>query len=95
MGKLPRPEPGETLLKAGVIPMAPAVFLAENVLPQLGINTNEAAAAMGLSASRFAALLAQQEPVTRDIATRLAVLTGMSEQFWLNMQAAADRKATV
>jgi plasmid maintenance system antidote protein VapI len=34
-------------------------------------------------------------PVTRDIASRLAVLMGMSEQFWLNMQAAADRKATV
>ena len=78
-------------MQAGVRPVAPGVFLARRVLRPQHLTPDDAASAMGLDRSTVHGLLAQEVEVDNNIAQRLAEFTGTTRQFWLNMQAAANK----
>jgi addiction module HigA family antidote len=87
------PQPGEVPLAAGVHPVPPAVFLAENYLKPRGLDVAKAAKKMHLPVAVLADVLALRTPVNGSIAACFAEFTRTKPRVWLNMQAAADRAA--
>ena len=56
----------------------------------LRLDTHGLAAALGVTEGRLRPIIADQEPVTSDLALRLAKCFRTSPQFWLGLQAAYD-----
>lgn len=88
-----RKEPGDALVQAGITPVAPGVFLARRILDPQQLQLEDAAKAIGLSKVVLRRLLDQKQPVDNEIAQLLATYTGTTPEFWVRMQAAADRVA--
>lgn len=76
MKTLPNIHPGEVLLEEFLTPM--------------GISQNALARAAGVPPRRINEIVLGKRGVTADTAVRLAAALGMSERFWLGLQADFD-----
>ena len=66
------------------------VILAEEFLTPLGLSQNKAAKAMGVPPRRINEIIHGSRGVTADTSLRLARLLGVSDDFFLNLQADYD-----
>jgi addiction module HigA family antidote len=76
MRRLPNVHPGEVLLEEFLAPM--------------GISQNGLAGAIGVPPRRINEIVLGKRAITADTALRLAHYFGMSEQFWMALQASFD-----
>jgi antitoxin HigA-1 len=70
--------------------MHPGRILHEEYMEPLRLDTAGLAEALGVSAGRLEPIIAREQPVTSDIALRLAKCFHTSPQFWLGLQTAYD-----
>jgi antitoxin HigA-1 len=70
--------------------MHPGRVLREEYMEPLRMDAAALAHALDVAPARIAPLIAAQEPVTSDLALRLARCFRTSPQFWLGLQAAYD-----
>jgi addiction module HigA family antidote len=68
----------------------PGRILLEDYLAPRGISVWHLAKDIGVSARRIYEIVQAQRPITSDIANRLAHYLGMSERYWLELQARHD-----
>ncbi len=80
----------EQALPAGVPPLHPGRQLRDHVLPGLGLSVSQAARELGVARSTLHRLLAGEQAVTPEMATRLARLSGVPARHWLAHQQAHD-----
>jgi len=71
-------------------PIHPGEILAEDVLPDLGMNARQLGEALGVPANRISEILRGRRSITADTALRLGRWLGTSPRFWLNLQQAYD-----
>src|ERR1700692_2054856 len=70
--------------------MHPGRVLREEYMEPMRLDTRGLADALGVSEGRLQPIIADQEPVTSDLALRLAKCFRTSPQFWLGLQTAYD-----
>jgi len=70
--------------------MHPGRILREEYMEPLRLDTAGLAEALGVSSGRLEPIIAREQPVTSDIALRLAKCFHTSPQFWLGLQTAYD-----
>jgi addiction module HigA family antidote len=70
----------------------PGRILLEEFLAPKGISVWHLAKDIGVSARRIYEIVQGQRPINADIAHRLAHYFGMSERYWLDLQARYDGK---
>lgn len=70
----------------------PGAILAEEFLAPMHISPDRLAQEIGIPSQRVAAILAEQASITADIGLRLSKFFGMSEGFWIGLQADYDRE---
>jgi antitoxin HigA-1 len=70
--------------------MHPGRVLREEYMAPLRLDAAALAHALDVPPGRMATLLADEQPVTSDMALRLARCFRTSPQFWLGLQAAYD-----
>lgn len=70
----------------------PGRILLEEYLAPRGISVWHLARDIGVPVRRIYEIVEGQRPITADIAHRLAHYFGMSERYWLDLQAQFDRK---
>ena len=70
--------------------MHPGRVLREEYMEPMRIDTTGLAAALGVTPRRLEPIIADQEPLTSDLALRLAKCFRTSPQFWLGLQTAYD-----
>ena len=68
----------------------PGRILLEDYLAPKGISVWHLAKDIGVPARRIYEIVQAQRPITSDIAHRLAHYFGMSERYWLELQARYD-----
>lgn len=71
-------------------PVHPGRILLEDHLAPRDISVFHLAKDIGVPARRLFEIVQGQRPITADIAYRLAHYLGMSERFWLDLQARHD-----
>lgn len=71
-------------------PPHPGEILREGVLPERAISVTEAARQLGVSRLRFSRFINGRSAVSADLAIRLSMWLGGSEQSWMRMQADYD-----
>ena len=72
------------------IPTHPGALLREDVFPALKMTKSKIAGALGISRSLLYSILAEDAPVTANIALRLGKFLGNGPELWLDMQTAHD-----
>jgi antitoxin HigA-1 len=72
-------------------PPHPGEIMREDMLPRLHLAPAGLAGMLGLPGSAITDLLAERQPVTVEIAKKLAEVFGHSIRFWLGLQAQYDR----
>lgn len=77
------------LLK-GLRPVHPGASLREIILPALGRPKTEIARLLGVSRQTLYDVLNEKQPVTANLALRIAKLVGGGADIWLTMQQAYD-----
>jgi len=70
----------------------PGRILLEEFLAPRGVSVWHLAQDIGVPARRIYEIVQGQRPITADIAHRLAHYLGMSERYWLDLQAKFDGK---
>ena len=70
--------------------MHPGRVLREEYMEPMRLDTAGLADALGVTCGRLEPIIAHQQPVTSDIALRLAKCFHTSPQFWLGLQTAYD-----
>jgi antitoxin HigA-1 len=70
--------------------MHPGRILREEYMEPMRLDTDGLAEALGVSSGRLEPIISRMEPVTSDIALRLAKCFHTSPQFWLGLQTAYD-----
>jgi addiction module HigA family antidote len=70
--------------------MHPGRVLREEYMEPMRLDAAGLACALDVAPGRIAPLIANQQPVTSDLALRLARCFRTSPQFWLGLQAAYD-----
>ena len=68
----------------------PGRVLREEYMEPMHLDTDRLAQALGVPSSQIAPILVDQEPLTSDLALRLARCFRTSPQFWLGLQTAYD-----
>lgn len=71
-------------------PTHPGEALREDYLPDLGWTAEQLADRLRVPAVEVVALLAEERPVTPELALRLGRLFSQTPAFWLNLQQAYD-----
>jgi addiction module HigA family antidote len=71
-------------------PKHPGLFLREMLLPELGMPAVQLAECLGVAPEVLSEIIFEREPVTADMAMRLACFFGNTPQTWLNLQQAYD-----
>jgi addiction module HigA family antidote len=71
-------------------PQHPGALLRDIVLPEHDLDAVAMARVIKLSKERIEDILAEREPVTLDVALRLAMVFGGSAAAWVAMQASHD-----
>ncbi|MBI1775878.1 MAG: HigA family addiction module antidote protein [Proteobacteria bacterium] len=72
------------------IPTHPGAILREDVIPALRMSVSAVAGALGVSRQTLHKILAEQGPVTPEMAVRLGKFCGDGPGIWIRMQAAHD-----
>ena len=70
--------------------MHPGRVLREEYMEPMQLDTPGLAAALGVTEGRLRPIIADEQPVTSDLALRLAKCFRTSPQFWLGLQNAYD-----
>ena len=70
--------------------MHPGRILREEYMEPLRLDTQGLAAALGITEGRLQPIISDLEPVTSDLALRLAKCFRTSPRFWLGLQTAYD-----
>lgn len=70
--------------------MHPGRVLREEFMEPMHLDADRLAQALGIPTSQITPILADREPMTSDIALRLARCFRTSPQFWLGLQTAYD-----
>lgn len=73
----------------------PGRILLEDYLAPRGVSVWHLDKDIGVPARRIYEIVQGQRPITADIAHRLAHYLGMSERYWLDLQARYDGKGDV
>jgi addiction module HigA family antidote len=73
-----------------LMPVHPGRILLEEFLAPKGISVWHLAKDLGVSARPIYEIVQGQRPINADIAHRLAHYFGMSERYWLDLQARYD-----
>ena len=81
------------MIKNGLPPIHPGEFLAE-MLEELGLSQAQFARAIGVSPMRISRVINGTRPVTAELALLFGRALDQSPQYWLNLQADYDLKAT-
>jgi addiction module HigA family antidote len=68
----------------------PGRILLEEFLAPKGVSVRHLAKDIGVPVRRIYEIVQGQRPITADIAHRLAHYLGMSERYWLDLQARFD-----
>lgn len=74
----------------GPKPLHPGTVLRECVLPGLGLTVSQASRDLGVCRQTLHRVLAGTAAVTPEMALRLARLSSLPGQFWLDLQQAYD-----
>jgi len=70
--------------------MHPGRVLREEYMDPMHLDADRLAQALGVPSSQITPVLVDQEPLTSDLALRLARCFRTSPQFWLGLQTAYD-----
>jgi len=70
--------------------MHPGRVLREEYMEPMRLDADGLATALGVAACQIQPVIADQEPLTSDLALRLARCFRTSPQFWLGLQTAYD-----
>ena len=81
------------MINNGLPPIHPGEFLAET-LEELGLSQAQFARAIGVSPMRISHVINGTRPVTAELALLFGRALDQSPQYWLNLQADYDLKAT-
>lgn len=81
------------MIKSGLPPIHPGEFLAET-LEELGVSQAQFARAISVSPMRISHVINGTRPVTAELALLFGRALDQSPQYWLNLQADYDLKAT-
>ncbi len=81
---------GEPMDFVKVAPTHPGEILALDFLQPMGITANALAIAIGVPANRLQAIAKGRRAITADTALRLSRYFGLSEGYWVNLQARYD-----
>ena len=68
-------------------PITPGEILSEDFLKPLGISQYRIAKAIGVSPTRIGEIIHGKRRITPDTALKLSKALGLSERYWLNVQA--------
>jgi addiction module HigA family antidote len=71
-------------------PITPGEILKEEFLDPLGISQYRLAQATGLPATRIGEIIRGKRRITIETAVRLSRALGLSERYWINIQADYD-----
>jgi antitoxin HigA-1 len=71
-------------------PITPGEILKEEFLDPLGISQYRLAQATGLPATRIGEIVRGKRRITTEAAIRLSRALGLSERYWINIQADYD-----
>jgi antitoxin HigA-1 len=71
-------------------PTHPGEILAEEFLTPMGISAYRLAKGIDVPQTRLSAILAGQRSITADTGLRLSRALGLSDMFWINLQARYD-----
>lgn len=71
-------------------PITPGEILKEDFLDPLGISQHRLAQATGLPATRIGEIVRGKRRITTETAIRLSRALGLSERYWINIQADYD-----
>jgi len=71
-------------------PTHPGKLLRDDVIPATGRSKAEIARLLGVSRQHLHAILAEQRPVSPEVAARLGKLFGNGPGIWIRMQGAYD-----
>ena len=71
-------------------PTHPGAILREDVLPALKMSVIDAARSLGISRQMLHKILAEDAPITPEMAVRVGKFCGNGPELWLNMQQAVD-----
>jgi antitoxin HigA-1 len=77
-------------MKEAIINVHPGRILLEEFLAPKGVSVWHLAQDIGVPVRRIYEIVQGQRPITADIACRLAHYFGMSERYWLDLQARYD-----
>ena len=78
------------LMKNRVMPTSPGEMLLEEFLKPLGISQYRLAKEIGVPAQRISAIVAGKRAITADTDLRLCKYFGLSDGWWLRVQAHHD-----
>jgi antitoxin HigA-1 len=81
------------MIKSGLPPIHPGEFLVET-LEELSVSQAQFARAIGVSPMRISHVINGTRPVTAELALLFGRALDQSPQYWLNLQADYDLKAT-
>jgi addiction module HigA family antidote len=70
--------------------MHPGRVLREEYMEPMSLDASGLAEALGVAPGKLAPIIADQQPMTSDMALRLAKCFSTSPQFWLGLQTAYD-----
>jgi addiction module HigA family antidote len=68
----------------------PGEILREDTLPALKMSVSAAAAALGVSRKHLHKILAEEAPISAEMAVRLGKFCGNGPDIWMRLQAAYD-----
>jgi addiction module HigA family antidote len=71
-------------------PTHPGAILRNTVLPALKMSVSEAARDLGISRQMLHKILAEDAPITPEMAVRIGKFCGNGPELWLGMQQAVD-----
>ena len=71
-------------------PSHPGELLREDIIPATKKSKSEIARMIGISRQHLYNILAEQKPVSPEVAVRLAKLLGNEPLFWIKLQGAYD-----
>ncbi|HEY7390062.1 MAG TPA: HigA family addiction module antitoxin [Bryobacteraceae bacterium] len=73
-----------------ITPPHPGETIREDCIEPLGLNVNQLANKLGITAARLNEIVRGRRGITADTALRLARYFGTSPEFWLNLQSLYD-----
>ncbi len=77
-------------MKKRIAPVSPGEMLAEEFLVPLGMSKYRLAKSIGVPAQRIGDIVAGKRSITADTDLRLCKLFGLSDGWWLRLQASYD-----